>query len=93
MGSMDRVVQRMAYQTVGLMGIPTGRARASTLSNENTSSFEAYPGAATIIHAQPVNFGASTVDISSLSDALDTDVTNADQSVDPLKDPFGFLGI
>jgi len=93
MGSMDRIVQRMSYQTVGLLGIPSGRARASTLSNDNTSSFEAWPGAATIIHEQTPDFGSSTVDLSSLSDALDTDVTGADQDADPLADPFGLIGL
>ena len=62
-GSIDRLVQRMSYQLVGLLGV-AGRYRASTtevdITHGSNMKYGAAPGAAVVIHQSPVNANSTT---------------------------------
>jgi hypothetical protein len=62
-GSLDRVIQRMSYQLIGLLGT-AGRYRGATTEVDITTGsnmkYGAAPGAAVVIHETPVNANSST---------------------------------
>ena len=70
-GSMDRLIQQMAYQTVGAMGIGDGVSTGiDTIGDVKAQGgykkYGALPGAATIVPLVPVDTGASTTSLDGL---------------------------
>ena len=70
-GSMDRLIQQMAYQTVGAMGIGDGASDGvDTIGNVKAQGgykeYGALPGAATSVPLTPIDVGASTTSLEGL---------------------------
>lgn len=74
-GSIDRLIQRMSYQIVGLIDLDPNTSRNTIGTVGATGGYKqygAYPGAAVVTPLTPVEYGASTTSLASLAGTAGT---------------------